>query len=197
MLSKIRQKSIYHAIFESYLSYTSLVWTQNSSSVKRLHILQKKSLRLMIFQSRNAHTDPLLKCSKILQFSDKVALENCILISKSLHYQKSFVTVSLYPSNLTHTVHDGEAMFVYVCSSHRIKFCGRYSVTINAIYTWRFWQTQSQGTLPCLLRTKQLKDLIFKYIHLTSFSFTFCCYWIRYACIFSGLKINKVRTYLF
>ena len=57
----------------------------------------------MILQSRNAHTDPLLKCSKILQFSDKVALENCILISKSLHYQKSFVTVSLYPSNLTHT----------------------------------------------------------------------------------------------
>ena len=118
MLSKIRQKWIYHAIFESYLSYTSLVWTQNSSSVKRLHILQKKSLRLMIFQSRNAHTDPLLKCSKILQFSDKVALENCILISKSLHYQKSFVTVSLYPSNLTHTQYTMGKQCLYMFVHH-------------------------------------------------------------------------------
>ena len=48
MLSKLRHyvdiktlKSIYHAVFESHLSYASLVWTQNSSSVKRLHILQK------------------------------------------------------------------------------------------------------------------------------------------------------------
>ena len=42
MLSKIRHyvniktlKSIDHAIFESHLSYTSLVWAQNLSSVKR------------------------------------------------------------------------------------------------------------------------------------------------------------------
>ena len=49
MLSKIRHhvgiktlRSIYHAIFESHLSYASLAWAQNSSSVKRLNILQKK-----------------------------------------------------------------------------------------------------------------------------------------------------------
>ena len=34
-------KSIYHAIFESHLSYALLVWTQSSSSVDRLHILEK------------------------------------------------------------------------------------------------------------------------------------------------------------
>ena len=59
MLSKIGHyvvmktlKSIYHAIFELHLSYASLVWMQNSSSAKRLHILQKKSLRLMFFFSK-------------------------------------------------------------------------------------------------------------------------------------------------
>ena len=36
------------------------------------------------FQNWNAHTSPLFKNLKILEFSDKVALENCILISKSL-----------------------------------------------------------------------------------------------------------------
>ena len=49
MLSKIRHfvdqktlKAIYHAIFESHLYYSSLVWAQNFNSTKRLFILQKK-----------------------------------------------------------------------------------------------------------------------------------------------------------
>ena len=35
-------KAIYHAIFESHLYYSSLVWAQNFNSKKRLFILQKK-----------------------------------------------------------------------------------------------------------------------------------------------------------
>ena len=49
MLSKIRHfvdqktlKAIYHAIFESHLYSSSLVWAQNFNSTKRLFILQKK-----------------------------------------------------------------------------------------------------------------------------------------------------------
>ena len=38
----------------------------------------------MFFQNRNAHTGPLFKNSKMLKFSNKVALENFILVSKSL-----------------------------------------------------------------------------------------------------------------
>ena len=78
-------RSIYYANFELPLSYASLVWAQNESSVIKPHILQKKSLR-MFFQNRNVHIGPLFKISKVLKFSGKVALENCALISnKSLH----------------------------------------------------------------------------------------------------------------
>ena len=49
ILSKIRHfvdqktlKTIYHAIFESCLYSSSLVWAQNFNSTKRLFILQKK-----------------------------------------------------------------------------------------------------------------------------------------------------------
>ena len=49
MLSKLRHvldiktlRSVYYAIFESHLCYASLVWAQNTNSVKRLHLLQKK-----------------------------------------------------------------------------------------------------------------------------------------------------------
>ena len=51
ILSKLRYfiyretlKSIYHAIFELHLYYSSLVWAQNSNSVKRLFVLQKEIL---------------------------------------------------------------------------------------------------------------------------------------------------------
>ena len=88
MLSKLRHgldiktlRSVYYAIFESHLFYASLVWAQNSNSVKRRPLLQKKSIRTMFFQSRNSHTGPLFKVSKSF---DETALENFIFISKSL-----------------------------------------------------------------------------------------------------------------
>ena len=89
MLPKLRHvyknlQPVYYAIFESHLCYASLVWAQNTNSVKRLHLLQKKSLRIMFFQSRNSHTGPLFTVSKILKSFDKTALGNCIFISTSL-----------------------------------------------------------------------------------------------------------------
>ena len=42
-------RSIYFAIFDSYLSYCCLVWAQNSSTIQRIAILQKKLLELLIF----------------------------------------------------------------------------------------------------------------------------------------------------
>ena len=79
ILSKLRHfidrktlKSIYHAIFEPHLNY-SLVWTQNSNSIKRLFVLQKKSLRIIYFLNHNAHTFPLFIELNILKLPDKIA----------------------------------------------------------------------------------------------------------------------------
>ena len=51
MLLKIRNylntktlRNIYFAIFDSHLSYSCIVWTQNINTVRRLTILQKKAL---------------------------------------------------------------------------------------------------------------------------------------------------------
>ena len=62
MLSKLRHvlditnlRSVYYATFESYLFYVSIVWEQNTSSFKTLHLLQNKSLRMIFFQNRNSH----------------------------------------------------------------------------------------------------------------------------------------------
>ena len=78
-------RSIYFAIFDSYLSYCCLVWAQNSSTIQQIVILQKKAVRIINFQPRNSHTSPLFKQSSILKFQDKICLENILFVSKSLN----------------------------------------------------------------------------------------------------------------
>ena len=69
-------RSVYYAISESHLCYALLVWAPNTNSVRRLHLLQKKSFRIMFFQSRNPHTGPLFKVTKNIKSFDKTVLEN-------------------------------------------------------------------------------------------------------------------------
>ena len=46
-------RSIYFAIFDSYLSYCCLVWTQNCSVIQQIVILHKKAVRIINFEPRN------------------------------------------------------------------------------------------------------------------------------------------------
>ena len=74
-------RSIYFAIFDSYLSYCCLVWAQNHSNIQRIVILQKKNaVRIINFQRRNSNTSPLFKLTK--------------LFSKTKIYGKHLITVS-------------------------------------------------------------------------------------------------------
>ena len=77
MLSKLRNvldiktlKSVYYAIFKSHLCYASLVWVQNTTLFKILHLLWKRSVRIMFFRRRTSY--------------DNTALANCIFFSKCL-----------------------------------------------------------------------------------------------------------------
>ena len=47
-------RSIYFAIFDSYLSYCCLVWAQNCSTIQRIVILQKKAVRIVNFKIKFA-----------------------------------------------------------------------------------------------------------------------------------------------
>ena len=47
-------RSIYFAIFDSYLSYCCLVWAQNHGTIQQTAILQKKTVRTINFQPRNS-----------------------------------------------------------------------------------------------------------------------------------------------
>ena len=77
-------RSIYFAIFESHLNYSSIVWAQNPGSIKRLIILQRKVLRIINFKPRNCHTSPLFKENVILKLKDKVQLEDIRFVNKCI-----------------------------------------------------------------------------------------------------------------
>ena len=84
MLSKVRHhvnkptlRSIYYAIFHSYLSYGCLSWGHNNHSLKKILTLQKKALRLMNFAQRNSPSSPLFKDDRILKVNDQIYLNAC------------------------------------------------------------------------------------------------------------------------
>ena len=78
-------RSIYFAIFESHFIYSTLVWGQNSGSIKRLIILQKNANRIINFKPRNCNTTPLFKENAILKLIDKVQLENILFVNKCIN----------------------------------------------------------------------------------------------------------------
>ena len=49
-------KTIYFAIFDSHINYANLVWAQTSNAMSRILTLQKKTMRIITFQSRNCHS---------------------------------------------------------------------------------------------------------------------------------------------
>ena len=94
MLYKIRQFanertliSIYYAIFGSHLNYASIVLGQTKSSINRVFIIQKKALRTIHFKSKFDHTSSLFCEPNIIKIPDKIYMENCLFVSKSLNNQ--------------------------------------------------------------------------------------------------------------
>ena len=86
MLAKARHfpptelKSMYHALFSSHIKYGSQIWGQeNDTSVNKVFLLQKDSLRIITFSDFRAHTNPLLE-TKIIKLKDSITLENFLFV---------------------------------------------------------------------------------------------------------------------
>ena len=155
-------KSIYFAIFDSYLSYCCLVWAQNRSTIQRILILQKKAVRIINFQPRISHTSPLFKQNFILKFQDKIHLENVLFVSKSLHNltpsvfstwfsfssdQHNYETSSSTQGNLT-------KLF------YKTNRYGKYSITVSAVESWKKIQKQLKDMLLKDLSPRKIKTIV-------------------------------------
>ena len=179
LLFKIRKyvspkilRSIYFAIFDSYLSYCCLVWAQNCSSIKQILILQKKAVRIINFQPSNSHTSPLFKQNFILKFQDKICLENILFVSKSLNnlspsiFNTWFSFSSDQHNYETSSSTQGNLMKLF----YKTNRYGKYSITVSAVELWNKIQKQLKSILLKDLSPIKLKQLslIFVLSHISN-----------------------------
>ena len=137
-------RSIYFAIFDSYLSYCCLVWAQNHNTIQWIVILQKKAVRIINFQPRNSHTSPLFKQNFILKFQDKICLENILFVSKSLNNLSPsvFNTWFSFSSDQHNYETSSSTQGNLIKLFYKTKRCGKYSITVSAVESWNKIQKQ-------------------------------------------------------
>ena len=124
--------------------------------------LQKKSLRLMYFVNRNAHTTPLFKDSNILKFPDKIALENCIFIKNYFNQTLPTPFKNWFPHSTDSHTHNTRwsNLGCLKIPPHKTKIYGRQSIKISAIYTWNYLQSHHRNIMFLQLSLIRLKKLI-------------------------------------
>ena len=119
----------------------------------------------MYFLNCYAHTDPLFKDSKILKFSDKIALENCIFIEKYFNQilPTPFKTwFTLFTDSRTHNTRRPNSACLKILP-HKTKIYGRQSVNISGIYIWNYLQRIHKNIIFYPLSLTKLKKLIKQY----------------------------------
>ena len=131
-------RSIYYAIFDSYINYASNVWGQNSNTTNRLHILQKKALRTIYFEKHQAHSTPLFYRSSILKLTDKITVENCMFISKCVNNHMPSVFNNWFEFASTSHRYEtfcsaNDLLKILSCSTKRY---GKEAIINSAISSW-------------------------------------------------------------
>ena len=159
-------KLIYHAIFDCHLNYANTVWGQNKNSLNRLFLLQKKALRIISFECRNAHSNPLFYRHEIVNLHDKIIIENCLFISRSINFDLPSIFNNWFTfSSDSHRYKTSCSLagFLQVNIANTKKY-GRESLTNSAISSWNdiqkyFWSNKILRDVP----TFKLKSLLKKH----------------------------------
>ena len=155
-------RSIYFAIFDSYLPYYCLAWAQNFNTIQQILILQKKAVRIINFQPTNFHTSPLFKQNSILKFQDKICLENIFFVSKSLNNLSPSIFSILFSFSADQHNYEsssstqGNLMKLF----YKTNRYGKYSITIRAVESWNKMQKQLKNMLLKDLSPNKIKTVV-------------------------------------
>ena len=85
MINKSSLCTLYYSLVYPYLYYCACVWSLTyHSNLKRLVTLQKRAVRTISISAFDAHTDPIFKSLKLLEFENIVSQ-----IAKIMYLYKS------------------------------------------------------------------------------------------------------------
>ena len=143
---------------------------ENKKLNHRVFIIQMKAIRNIHVKGKFDHTSSLFSESNIIRLLDKISVENCLFVSKSLKNQLPEIFSNWFIfSSVTHRYETS-------CSEKgmlKVKYCNTKShakeaVIYSAINTWNNLQKQLKDFLLCHLSTFQLK-FFFKYHYLKTY----------------------------
>ena len=170
ILSKLRYyvnkeilRTIYFAIFHSYLIYVTTVWVQTRILLKSRAVLQKKALRIMSFAPFNSYSSSYFHDYNILKFCDKINIEalafiNNVLIVTFSVFAKRFKLVS--ESNAHNTRSPSKGLFFVSKSKLYTSRCGRKSLICSATPIWNHLQNKYSNHDFITLPAKVLKNFL-------------------------------------
>ena len=77
------RKLLYYSLFDSHLNFGNLLWgCAKQKIIKKVERLQKKCIRNVANKSYLAHTEPIFKELRILNFSDRLSYSRAIFMRK-------------------------------------------------------------------------------------------------------------------
>ena len=77
-VSKFLLNKLYYTMFHSHLIYSSQIWVQNNTILRKLEPLQNKALRIK--KNNECNVNELYKTNKILKIANYIKLLNCLFV---------------------------------------------------------------------------------------------------------------------
>lgn len=148
-------KIIYNTLILPHIQYAITSWGNlKNSEIKRINILQKKSIRLICNAKYISHSEPLFKSLKLLKLNEIYQTSCCKLYHKNLKG-----LLPLYFKNELQTITD----------THQY-----HTRQYNQIYAHNINQELSKQTINYKIAIcwNQLPDAIFQYSHYSTKSFS-------------------------
>ena len=138
-------RTVYYAIFDSYLQYGCQIWGQNKNTgTNKISALQDKALRVMYFKDCNTPPGSLYNEKKIIRFFNLVMYYNCLFIAEHLNQNlpSSFGGYFTYMADRhNHNTKGALKELVNVPLSKRT-FYGTQSITAKSVNDWNYLQNR-------------------------------------------------------
>ena len=139
--------------------------TKILKSISQLIILQRKALRIMSFEYINDHSNPLFYRHEIIKLSNKIIMENCLFISKSINFNLPpiFNHWFTFSSDSHNYETSSSSKGLLKVKTVNTKKYGREAMTNNAVSSWNNIQKIISSHVLRDLSYSKLKSLFVKY----------------------------------
>ena len=132
-------KTVYYSLFDTHLCYACQVWGQSNSDILvMVQRAQNKALRIINFKEERHPSEPLFTETKILNLTNIITLNNCMLVFDHLNSSLPAIFDELFKPFKEQYIHNTREVRRYVLNIPKMKTSsyGPRSVQVKSIKYW-------------------------------------------------------------